>query len=140
MEVNMNFERVRETIHLLHRVTDHKLPFDYTGYGHTTPGQSCATVACAAGYMTLHKPFQEQGFRPESLLVLSPCYAGLVGYAALAAFLDIPPMVAKSVFIHLGTYIGKDSRKVTATDVANFLQDLYDAALQPVNVKLEMEV
>jgi hypothetical protein len=130
---------MKETIALLNRVHEEKKEFSFGDWGRVTldptTKEHCGTRACAAGYMALHKPFQEQGLLPSSLTYLVPTFYGFKGTWALAAFLDISRRYAMDIFVH-GYSPGyilnyRHIQEVTAKDIAILLQTLLDSGHAP---------
>jgi hypothetical protein len=124
----MHIQRVQETIDLLRNSSAGPYEFNYSTYGSQHP---CGTVACAAGYMTQHKPFQEQGFyAPAWHRVLYPKFKGERGTGALMSFLEMSEKDVMDTFYNLEYSLGyKTWCLVTAADVANHLQLLLNKEL-----------
>ena len=127
----MNIERMKETIALLHRVHNKegefaKAKFDYSRWGYGTV-HTCGMSACAGGYMTLHPPFVAEGLKPEAKGYLAPTFQNKSDEEALALFLGIAVYKARRIFMDLKS----DQSQVTALDVANSLQELLDAEQLP---------
>ncbi len=125
----MHHERLIEAIRVLKEVHEKNLAFDYTDWGEVSDSHTCETVACAGGYLALHKPFNKQGLRPKQRFCLTPLYGNDIGVGALAKFFDIAYKDADDIFVnaHTQSSIDKeDAEEVTALDIANLLQNLLD--------------
>jgi hypothetical protein len=126
----MHHERLIEAIKVLKEVYEKNLAFDYTDWGEASDSHTCETVACAGGYLALHKPFNKQGLRPKQRFCLTPLYGDYIGIGALAKFFDIDHEDADDIFVNAHTQSSVDKEgpeQVTALDIANLLQNLLTA-------------
>jgi len=123
----MRVDRIKETIKLLRNASSVLNTFDYSCWGERI--NSCDTVACAGGLMTLYPPFNARGLY-HVYGSFAPMYdtkdQTFYGVTALEVFLELTEEQATTAFCSLHAHLGKSMAAITADDVADYLESLLE--------------